>query len=406
MLLAKNRNYRLVFSASVVSNLGDGVLALALPWLATVLTRDPMLVALVAMAQRLPWLLFALPAGVWTDRADHRGLIWRADALRAVMAAGILMLALSATPDQALLIWPLALLAFLLGAVEVIRDNAAQTILPSVVDSADLERANGQMWSAEKVTGEFVGPPLAGVLIGVGLAVPFGFDVLTFALSAVLIWLIAMPPRSLPVPQAFWPALREGVVWIKAQPVILTLALMLGAVNFLHMGAFTMLVLYSQEVLGLGAAGHGLLLTVGAAGGVIGGLIAPAIAKRLGMKASLLLAVAGFGAGYLVMAMSSNAATAGAALFVEAAASMLWNVVTVSYRQRIIPAGILGRVNSIYRFFGWGSMPFGALAGGMIVTMAQPDLGRDVALRLPFVLAAVGMALVAVVAVLRIPRRV
>jgi len=159
-------------------------------------------------------------------------------------------------------------------------------------------------------------------------------------------------------------------------------------------------------VLGLGAAGHGLLLTVGAAGGVIGGLIAPAIAKRLGMKASLLLAVAGFGAGYLVMAMSSNAATAGAALFVEAAASMLWNVVTVSYRQRIIPAGILGRVNSIYRFFGWGSMPFGALAGGMIVTMAQPDLGRDVALRLPFVLAAAGMVLVAVVAVLRIPRQV
>ncbi|MDP2082441.1 MAG: MFS transporter [Pseudotabrizicola sp.] len=406
MLLTQNRNYRLVFSASVVSNLGDGVLALALPWLATVLTRDAMLVALVAMAQRLPWLLFALPAGVWTDRVDHRGLIWRADALRAVMAAGILMLALSATPDQALLIWPLALLAFLLGAVEVIRDNAAQTILPSVVASADLERANGQMWSAEKVTGEFIGPPLAGVLIGVGLAVPFGFDVLTFALSAVLIWLIAMPPRVLPVPQAFWPALREGIVWIKGQPVILTLALMLGAVNFLHMGAFTMLVLYSQEVLELGPAGHGLLLTVGAAGGVMGGLIAPAIATRLGMKASLLLALVGFGANYAILAVLPTIISAGVAMFVGAAASMLWNVVTVSYRQRIIPAGILGRVNSIYRFFGWGSMPFGALAGGLIVTWGEVGLGRDMALRLPFVVAATGMALVAVVAVARIPRKV
>ncbi|MDO8883527.1 MFS transporter [Pseudotabrizicola sp.] len=406
MLLTQNRNYRLVFSASVVSNLGDGVLALALPWLATVLTRDAMLVALVAMAQRLPWLLFALPAGVWTDRVDHRGLIWRADALRAVMAAGILMLALSATPDQALLIWPLALLAFLLGAVEVIRDNAAQTILPSVVASADLERANGQMWSAEKVTGEFIGPPLAGVLIGVGLAVPFGFDVLTFALSAVLIWLIAMPPRVLPVPQAFWPALREGIVWIKGQPVILTLALMLGAVNFLHMGAFTMLVLYSQEVLELGPAGHGLLLTVGAAGGVMGGLIAPAIATRLGMKASLLLALVGFGANYAILAVLPTIISAGVAMFVGAAASMLWNVVTVSYRQRIIPAGILGRVNSIYRFFGWGSMPFGALAGGLIVTWGEVGLCRDMALRLPFVVAATGMALVAVVAVARIPRKV
>ncbi len=406
MLLTQNRNYRLVFSASVISNLGDGVLALALPWLATVLTRDPMLVALVAMAQRLPWLLFALPAGVWTDRADHRALIWRADALRAVMATGILMLALSATPDQALLIWPLALLAFLLGAVEVIRDNAAQTILPSVVESRDLERANGQMWSAEKVAGEFIGPPLAGVLIGLGIAVPFGFDVLTFALSAALIWLIAMPPRSLPVPQAFWPALREGIVWIRAQPVILTLALMLGAVNFLHMGAFTMLVLYSQDVLGLGAAGHGLLLTVGAAGGVIGGLIAPWVAQRLGMKASLLLALAGFGANYAMLAALPNIVLAGVAMFVGAVGSMLWNVVTVSYRQRIIPAGILGRVNSIYRFFGWGSMPFGALAGGLIVTWGEAGLGRDMALRLPFGVAAAGMALVAVVAVLRIPRRV
>lgn len=406
MLLTQNRNYRLVFSASVISNLGDGVLALALPWLATVLTRDPMLVALVAMAQRLPWLLFALPAGVWTDRADHRALIWRADALRAVMATGILMLALSATPDQAVLIWPLALLAFLLGAVEVIRDNAAQTILPSVVESRDLERANGQMWSAEKVAGEFIGPPLAGVLIGLGIAVPFGFDVLTFALSAALIWLIAMPPRSLPVPQAFWPALREGIVWIRAQPVILTLALMLGAVNFLHMGAFTMLILYSQEVLGLGAAGHGLLLTVGAAGGVIGGLIAPAIAQRLGMKASLLLALVGFGANYAMLAAWPNTVVAGVAMFVGAVGSMLWNVVTVSYRQRIIPAGILGRVNSIYRFFGWGSMPFGALAGGLIVTWGEVGLGRDMALRLPFGVAAAGMALVAVVAVLRIPRRV
>ena len=406
MLLTQNRNYRLVFSASVISNLGDGVLALALPWLATVLTRDPMLVALVAMAQRLPWLLFSLPAGVWTDRADHRALIWRADALRAVMATGILMLALSATPDQALLIWPLALLAFLLGAVEVIRDNAAQTILPSVVESRDLERANGQMWSAEKVAGEFIGPPLAGVLIGLGIAVPFGFDVLTFALSAALIWLIAMPPRSLPVPQAFWPALREGIVWIRAQPVILTLALMLGAVNFLHMGAFTMLVLYSQDVLGLGAAGHGLLLTVGAAGGVIGGLIAPWVAARLGMKASLLLALVGFGANYALLAALPNIVLAGVAMFVGAVGSMLWNVVTVSYRQRIIPAGILGRVNSIYRFFGWGSMPFGALAGGLIVTWGEAGLGRDMALRLPFGVAAAGMALVAVVAVLRIPRRV
>jgi MFS family permease len=393
MLLATNRNYRLVFSASVVSNLGDGVSALALPWLATLLTRDPMMVALVAMAQRLPWLLFALPAGVWTDRADHRRLIWRADALRCVMVLGILALALTAAPGDAAMIYPLALLAFLLGAAEVLRDNAAQTILPSVVAPSDLERANGQMWSAEQITGHFIGPPLAGVLIGAGIAVPFGFDAATFAISAALVWLIVLPPRALPPHQAFWPALREGIAWIRSHPVILNLAVMLGCLNFLHIAGFTILVLYAQEVLGLTALGHGVMLTAGAAGGVIGGLISPHIAARLGMRNSLLTALFIFVAGYAVLSVTSSPATAGLALFIEAVGSMLWNVVTVSYRQRLIPGAILGRVNSVYRFFGWGSMPFGALAGGALVSFAEAPMGREIALRLPFGAAAIGITL-------------
>lgn len=397
-LFFRNRNFRLILSASAVSNLGDGVSALAFPWLATLLTRDPLLISAVAMAGRLPWFLFALPAGVWTDRADRRLLMVRADIIRLFLTLGVMAMALS-LPSPPLpsggtgAILALALLAFLLGTAEVLRDNAAQTVLPSVVPASDLEHANGQIWSVEQVMGSFAGPPLAGALIGLGIAVPFGFDAVSFAAAAALVWLVVLPPRAAPERQPFWPAFRQGATWIRANPVILRLAVMLGVLNASFTAAFTILVLYSQEILRLGAFGHGLLLTAGAAGGVLGGLMSPALSARLGQRRSLLAALAVFAGGYLALGLAPSVPVAAAALFVEAFAGMLWNVVTVSYRQRVIPDAILGRVNAIYRFFGWGMMPLGALAGGAIVAVLEPVAGREAALLAPYFAAALGSAL-------------
>ena len=86
--LLRNPRYRLFLGAAGAANLGDGIGALAFPWVATLLTRDPAWIAFVAFAGRLPWLLLALPAGVITDRADRRRLIARADAARAALAVG------------------------------------------------------------------------------------------------------------------------------------------------------------------------------------------------------------------------------------------------------------------------------------------------------------------------------
>ena len=162
-LLIRNRNYRLLFSAGAMSNLGDGLIVLALPWLAALMTRDAVAIAAVAAAGRLPWLLFALPSGVIIDQSDQRKLIARADLLRAAIVFAIFLLAVSDPIADA--IWLVAGLAFLLGSAEVLRDNAAQTILPAIVAEEDLEAANGQLWSTEQLTGQFIGPPLAGVLI-------------------------------------------------------------------------------------------------------------------------------------------------------------------------------------------------------------------------------------------------
>ena len=122
------------------------------------------------------------------------------------------------------------------------------------------------------------------------------------------------------------------------------------------------------------------------------GLLCPGIAERIGAGRSLFVALALFPVPFALIYLTDSAILVGIALFVEMVAAMLWNVVTVSYRQRAIPQDILGRVNSIYRFFGWGMMPLGALVCGLVVTWSEPGLGREAALRLPYLIAAIGFA--------------
>ena len=399
-LIRENRNYRLLISASAVSNLGDGIGMVALPWLATLLTQDPVLIAAVATAQRLPWTLFALPAGVWTDRSDRRLMMVRADLVRVVLM--VLTLGMVLSPVQEGGIWALVLIAFLFGTAEVIRDNAAQTVLPSIVPHDALERANGQMWSAEQVTGQFIGPPLAGLLIASSIALPFGADASFYAISAALVWLIALPARPRGAAARFWPALVEGLAWMRANPTVLRLAVMLGIINAVFTGGMTVLVLYAQEVLGMSSAGYGLLLTLGACGGVLGGLTAPRVAARLGMRAALLVALVLFVAVHLMLGLFASPVVAALALFTEALGGMLWNVVTVSYRQRLIPDALLGRVNSVYRFLGWGAMPLGAMGAGALVSVLEPEMGRAVALHAPYLLGAAVSAGLLVYAVARL----
>lgn len=390
--LSANRNYRRLWLSSAVSNLGDGVSALAFPWLATLITRDPVLIAAVAVAARLPWFLIALPAGVWTDRADRQRLMVRADTARALLTLGIVALIWAAgdlPPERpALWIAGLAGLALALGTAEVLRDNAAQTALPSVVAKPDFERANGQIWTVEQVMGQFVGPPLAGLLIALAVTAPFLLDAASFALAAVLVAGMRFPARVAPARRSFREEMREGWRWMMRAPVILRLAVMLGGLNAAGYATLSMTPLFVQEVLGLGATGLGLLMTAGAAGGVAGGLIGPAVVARIGSERSLFVALAVFPLGNAAIALAPHWAAVAVAMFCIMAAGVLWNVVTVSYRQRVIPDALLGRVNAIYRFFGWGMMPLGAVLAGLLVSGLGEVLGREAALRGVFWMAA------------------
>jgi MFS family permease len=390
--------YWRLWTASVVSNLGDGVSLVAYPWLAGTLTRDPVAIAAVALATRLPWLLVSLPAGAIVDRVDRARLMVAMNAARAVLTGGVAVAVLTGVMTLPLL----CASALLLGIAEVLYDNAAQSILPRIVAADRLERANANLWSAEDIAGRLAGPPLGGFLIGAGLAVPFLFDAGSFAVSAALIMLIANAAKPLP---AEAPAERgslrseiaEGVRWLWGHTLLRALALLLGGMLALNNVAFATEVLFAQELLGLDARGFGLLLTASAIGGVAGAQLAPLLTRWLGAGGVLRAAIGGWGVTMVVSGLTSSPLVFGAAGVVSAALAVAWNVVTVSLRQTVIPDRLLGRVNSVYRLIGWGSMPIGAAIGGGLVALISAWAGREAGLRGPFLIAgALDLVLMAV----------
>lgn len=391
--LWKNRNYRLLFASAAATNLGDGLTAVAVPWLATLLTHDPFLIGLVAGARQLPWFLFALPAGVLTDRLDHRRLLIGADCLRIVLSVLLVILALTANPGTAPVLI-LAGLSFVLGSAEVLRDNTAQTFLPSVVEKAQLERANGALWSTEQLAGQFIGPPLAGFMIGLSVASPFGVQAVMLVAAVALIFGMSLPRRMQSSPHlAMIPALKEGLVWLWRDVNLRRLAFVLGGFNFIGYGIWAVFVLYSQRILSLGAFGYGMFLTLAACGGLAAIVIGPMILKRVSSTVAIISGMGVFSVTAAVLALQPPIWLAGLVMIIDGFSGMLWNLAQVSYRQRHIPAPLLGRVNSAFRFIGTGPAAFGAVAFGALIAWAEP-MGVERAVLLHFaVTAATGAAL-------------
>ena len=336
--MALGANYHKLLAAAGIGNLGDGIAMVAYPWLATLITRDPVLIGLFAAISRLPWLVCALPAGVLADRYDRRWLVAGSSAAQAVLTLLVVLLVLTAAPEGNItLYWALCLILFLIGAAEVIRDNAAQSLLPAIVDKSALETANGRLWTAETVTNSFLGPPLAGVLIALALPVPFAVDAVTFALAGLLVARIRLPAAPKRSHSPMLPAIREGFAWLWQRHFFRRLALCLGLMNMLHTMGLAILVLYAQDVMGLDAGAYGILLTGGAAGAVIGGLLAPKVIARVGAAVSIHSALALMAASYFAYVIAPVPWIIWLTILVEAYAAMQWNIVTVSLRQRTIP---------------------------------------------------------------------
>ena len=396
-------SYWRLWTATAISNLGDGISGVAYPWVASAVTRSPLLIAAAGFASRLPWLIFTLHAGVITDRFDRRKLIVAMDAIRGVLTlivGAIVLLNKDSLPSLNDLSsitdletnWPLyitlVITAFLFGLAEVLRDNSAQTLMPSVVEAENLEKANGRMWSAESLTNSFIGPPLGSLIIGIAIYLPFFVDAGTFFVSVALIASISgsfKPIQEKPREKINFKAeIKEGFQWLWAHDLLRPMAIILGCLNLLGTMVAATFILYTQEVLNTSVFVFAVLGTAGAVGGIIGGLVAPKISQKIGSGPSLWLSLAMGPIGAVVISTSRSWQVVWVVLLFQSFISNLWNTITVSLRQSIIPSHLLGRVNSVYRFFGWGSIPIGMFLGGGLVTIAQHFVSRDMALRTPY----------------------
>ena len=387
------RRFWMQFSASAVSNLGDGMNAAALPLLAIMLTNDARLISAVTFSAMVPWLVLSLPAGVYIDRWNRSRVMVVANFTRAVVYAGIAF----GIATNTLSIWGLFPLLIVIGACEVFFDMSSQAFLPSLVNADQLQRANGLLYAIEVVLNSFVGLPIGAWLFVIASGVPFGVNGASFALAALI---VARLSRNLPIttsaanatPTRFKDDFAQGITWLWRHRQLRTLALLLGVTN----GALTMsesiFVKFAFEYLGVGPRGYGLLLAFVSAGAMFGGLVGDRIANRLGATCAIIFSYAIFASTDFVRALFPNVAVVVAMSVTMALAGTVWNVVTVSYRQRIIPAHLFGRVNSAYRFIGTGSVALGALIGG--------QLAHHFGLRAPFF---VGASVTAFALVLALP---
>lgn len=393
-------------TASGLANLGDGIAIVAWGWIATQLTRDPLLIALVPVALKVPWFVFSLPAGIVVDRLDRKHLILTADVLRSLAYAAVGLVIWSALPladpplrgtDRPGIFALIAICATAVGAAEVLRDNAAQTMLPALVPEKDLERANGRLWSFEFIMNDFVGTATAGLLLGISLVLPFGVNALALALAAALMAGLRNDPATAaaagPTPpiRSWRTELREGIAYLLSQPILRGLAVLTGVFNFAFEAMMVTLVLIVQERLGLGPLAISAIMASGAIGGVSAGFINDRVVNRFGrgpvLRGAMLATLA-----MPLAVMLSGSGHAGLALicagfFVSEFSGLLWNTVSVSYRQRHIPRRLLGRVNSAYRLFAIGMAPVGMLCAGLLTRFAGDTMGRDAALLSPFALA-------------------
>ncbi|ASO22718.1 MFS family permease [Actinoalloteichus hoggarensis] len=372
------RPFWTLFVSSTVSNLGDGIGRVALPLLAATLTRDPLLIGSLASFVFVPWLLFALLSGALVDRMDRRKVMIAANAFRAVVVGA---LAVAVFTGQAA-VWMLFVAAFLLGAAETLYDGAARAILPGVVRRDQLAAGNGRLEAGEVVAQNFLGAPVASSLFVLVAAGPFLANSAGFLVAALLLLLLPGSHRAVPAadaPAADTPTVRpnlrremaEGMRWLWGhrvfRPFVFVAAFSAAAVE----ASTALVVLLIVDVMALPEVSYGFFAVLLGVGGLLGGLSAPVLLRRFRRRTVLVVSQAIMGLAFLLVGLLPVPALTAAAFFLTGMAVLMFNVVSMSMRQALVPAPLFGRVQGVWRTIAWGLLPVGGVLGGLLARITD-----------------------------------
>ena len=380
-------DFRKIWPAALISNLGDGAMLAAGPLLVASITKEPAAVGAAAFVQQLPWLLFALFSGVLVDRLDRRLMIVAADTFRAVVLVVLGVAVLLGTSP----LWAIYLALFLLGTAETLADNASGALLVSAVPKDHLGKANSRLFASATIQ-QLGGPPLGALLFAAGAGIPLFFDAVTFAAAAALIVRVAVRP---PLPDrstrgALWQEVHEGVRWLWQHSGVRTLALSILVMNITFCAAFATWVLFARERLGLTETQFGLLIAVGAVGGVLGmptyHFLEPRVGSVTLLRAGLVIETTV----HLVLALTRNPWVAGVTMAVFGVHAVVWGIVSTTTRQLVTPDALMGRVNSVYLLASVGGAAIGSALGGV--------LAQRFGLAAPFAIAFVAMVFMTAIA--------
>ncbi|WP_166982808.1 MFS transporter [Paramicrobacterium fandaimingii] len=367
--MSLGRAFTVLWGANAASNLADGLAFVSMPLLAASLTDDPRLVAGVATVYALVRLLVALPVGVLVDRADRRTLLLTANLLR---GASVLALALCVHVGVGGLVLLYIAIA-VIGTLETAADNAAVSIVPSIIRDHDLDRANGRISAAQLIADEFVGPPLGGVLFALAASAPI------FAMGGLWagagLLALALPMRTTRKSENGNPTSdlttvsREaaaGIRWLARHRTVGSLALISAVTSVGYMMPFSILVLFAQQRLGLDDAGYGVILAVSALGGLVGSVATPRIRSRLGYRWTIVASLVTGSASLSALSATTSSVLAAVLLAVYILHAVVWGICATSLRQRLVPDELRGRVNAATRVMSLAGLALGSGLGGVL----------------------------------------
>lgn len=377
------RSFRWLIASSVATNAGDGIALAAGPLLVASQTRDPLLVSMALLSQQLPYLLFGFLAGAVADRMDRRRIVAIVDLGRAVVLA-VLAVTIAGGSVNIVVVF---LALFVLGTAETFADVSSHSLLPRVVPREDLGIANARLSGSFLLTNQLLTPPIGAFLFAIGMALPFATNAACFALGAILVSRVVsdvtsdVPPRG----ASLRADIVEGFSWLMGHPPMRTLALTIVAFNVTYGAAWSVLVLYASERLGMDEVGFGLITTAIAVGGIIGTVSYGRLERRFSLADIMRVGVLIETFTHLSLALTTVPIVALGTMVVFGAHAFVWGTTSTVVRQRAVPDALLGRVTGVYHVGVLGGIVVGTPIGGL--------LARGFGITAPFWFGFVGSAL-------------